>query len=106
MTAWAAYRRFGIGAVALTLVVVSGARAADPEPPRLTPAQLRTKAAEAEKAGDWDTAFNLYCHLYITDRSAPDLREKLNNALRHVQQLRRHRDPAYRNFASTLQRSD
>lgn len=106
MTAWTAFRRFGIGAFALTVLFASESRATDPEPTLPDPAQLRARAGEAERAGDWDTAFTLYCHLYIADRSAPDLREKLANSLRRVQQLRRHRDPAFMTFLATLPQGD
>jgi C-terminal peptidase prc len=108
MTAWAAIRRF-LGAVALLGAMVAPARPAEPlsktPPPRAvkpTPAQYREIAEKAEKAGDWEAAFNAYCHLFVIDRNTPDLREKLTTAFRHVQQLRRHRDPNFQQFATGM----
>ncbi len=74
-----------------------------PAPPeKLTPALLRSRAAAAEAAGDWEAAFAAYCELHAIDRSAPLLREKLNAALRRVQQLRRHNDAVYRKYVASL----
>src|SRR5205814_150933 len=67
-----------------------------------TSAQLREQAQRAERAGDWETAFSAYCELPIAERSVPEVREKLNAALRRVQQLRRHRDPSYQQFVHGL----
>lgn len=110
MAAWTICRRF---ATAITVVVVLGSFAvageSDSVPAiglRPDTASLRTRADAAEKTGDWETAFGLYCHLYIADRTAPDVREKLNNALRRVQQIRRHREPGFQNFTTTLKYSD
>ncbi|HEY1191016.1 MAG TPA: S41 family peptidase, partial [Gemmata sp.] len=72
------------------------------KPAKPTPAQLRTLAEKAERAGDWEAAFNAYCLLFVADRAATDVREKLNTALRHTQQLRRHRDPAFQQFAGGM----
>jgi C-terminal peptidase prc len=108
MTAWATIRRPGLVAAALLLsAVVSPASAADPPagptPPRpAKPAQLREIAEKAEKAGDWEAAFSAYCHLYVADRGTPEAREKLNVALRRVQQVRRHRDPNFQQFAAGM----
>jgi carboxyl-terminal processing protease len=112
MTAWATLRRVGTGAaLPLFLVFVAPhASAEEParpaKPARLTPAQLRTAAEAAEKAGDWEAAFTAYCHLFVADRTAPDVREKLNTALRRTQQLRRHRDPQFQQYAETVTVSD
>src|SRR5688500_69694 len=100
MTAWATIRRVGTGAVLpLLLLSFTPARvhAADEpkKPAKPTVQQLRAAAEAAEKAGDWDTAFTTYCHLFVADRGSPDVREKLNVALRRAQQLRRHRDPQF-----------
>ncbi len=73
---------------------------------RSNSASLRTRAEAAEKQGDWETAFGLYCHLYIADRTAPDIREKVNHSLRRVQQLRRHRDRNFQSFTRSLPTSD
>ncbi|HEY3787692.1 MAG TPA: hypothetical protein VGL71_02505, partial [Urbifossiella sp.] len=71
-----------------------------------TPAQLRECAARAEKAGDWETAFSAYCELPIVDRSAPEVREKVNASLRRVQQIRRHRDAGFQQFVKGLASAD
>lgn len=102
MTAWATIRRFGF-AIALLGAVAGPSRAADPvRPAKPTPAQLRDAAEKAEKAGDWETAFNAYCHLFVADRGQPELRERLNATLRHVHQLRRHRDPSFQQFTAGM----
>lgn len=112
MTAWAACRQFGLGAV-LLLGFTPEARSAPPDafkPGRLardlTPAQLRAAAEAAEAAGDWESAFAVYCHLYVTDRTAPDARDRLNNAFRRAQQSRRHHDTSFRTFTENLSVAD
>lgn len=110
-TAWARIRRVGTGA-ALLLILASPqlVRAQDPltpaKPAKQTVAQLRSVAESAEKAGDWEAAFTAYCHLFVADRTAPDIREKLNTALRRSQQFRRHRDPRFQQFAANLPSAD
>lgn len=128
MTAWGTRRGFGIGALVLALggLVASPLVAAPGIPfvnpaqfdaaaaPRdaapvarpLTPAELRAKAAAAEKAGDWEAAFSAHCELYVADRSSPAARAKLNAALRRVQQVRRHRDPAFQQYVTGLPAAD
>src|SRR5262252_4917339 len=123
MTAWATIRRVGTGAALPLLLVLVGPLSAAPEPTRFTqerfekpakpekparptPAQLRAAAEAAEKAGDWEAAFTAYCHLFVADRAAPDVREKLNTALRRTQQLRRHRDPQFQQYAETISVTD
>lgn len=103
MTAWATIRRFGF-AIALLGTIAAPSRAADPgvRPVKPTPAQLRDAAEKAEKAGDWEAAFNAYCHLFVADRAQPELRDRLNATLRHVHQVRRHRDPSFQQFASGM----
>lgn len=110
MTAWATIRRYGV-ALALLAGVFVPDLAAQPRKPaplqpnqsaKLTPAQLREQAEAAERAGDWELAFNSYCHLFVADRAAPDVREKLNTALRRAQQLRRHRDAGFVRYASGM----
>lgn len=64
--------------------------------------QLRQQAEKYERNGDWEAAFTVYCHLYVADRSAPEVREKLHIVLRRVQQIRRHRDPSFQQFVSGL----
>lgn len=128
MTAWATIRRFGIAAASLAAFASADPSAAnaavpfhipaqweaDAEPTnptpapvaKPTPAQLRTRAAAAEKSGDWEAAFAAYCELYVADRAAIDVREKLNAALRRVQQARRHRDPGFQQFVRSLPAGD
>ena len=69
-------------------------------------AELRARAEAAEKSGDWEAAFTAYCQLFVADRTATDVREKLNTALRRTQQLRRHRDPQFQQYAATVSVSD
>lgn len=108
MTAWATIRRVGTGAVLplllLSFTLTARVHAADEskKPAKPTAQQLRAAAESAEKAGDWDTAFTTYCHLFVADRGSPDVREKLNVALRRAQQLRRHRDPQFQQFAANV----
>ena len=112
MTAWATIRRFGAALAILASAFVLPASGAGAEPDgkapsrsaKHTPTQLRALAEKAEKAGDWEVAFNAYCHLFVAERAQPELREKLNNALRHVQQLRRHRDPNFQQFVTGMSR--
>jgi carboxyl-terminal processing protease len=112
MFALATLRRMivGAGLPLLFLVVLSPVRADEPPGPdkdsRPTPARLRATAEAAEKAGDWDTAFAAYCQLYVADRSAPDIREKIDTALRRKEQLRRHRDPQFQQYAATVSVAD
>jgi carboxyl-terminal processing protease len=111
MTASAMIRRvLGWTAIALFLLAVAPLRADDTAPfptaPKPTAAQLRSAAEAAEKAGNWEAAFTAYCHLFVADRGAPGIREKLNVALRRTQQLRRHRDPQFAQYATTVSVSD
>ncbi|MBX9583038.1 MAG: hypothetical protein K2X87_22255 [Gemmataceae bacterium] len=75
-------------------------------PAPLSPAQLRARAAAAEAADDWEGAFAAYHDLYRLDRSSAGVRDRLYAALRRVQQSRRHRDPAYRQYAAGLTVAD
>lgn len=114
MTAWATIRRVGSRAafpLFLVFALPTSARGADDtakphKPHKPSAAQWRATAEAAEKSGDWDAAFAAYCHLYVADRVSTDVREKLNVSLRRAQQLRRHRDPQFQQFASTMPLSD
>ena len=75
MTAWVRIRRFTV-AVALLGAVALPSFATEPEgkgpplrPDKPTPALLREIAEKAEKAGDWEAAFNAYCHLFVAERN-------------------------------------
>jgi carboxyl-terminal processing protease len=78
-------------------------------PEKQTARQLRERAARAEKAGDWETAFSSYCEAYAapaTDRERAELRNKVNGSLRRVQQIRRHRDAGFLHFINGLTATD
>ncbi len=128
MTVWATHLRIVTGAALLSVFVLSEApvsaapswlthatvpllrkpipelagspNASDPVKPTVD--QLRARAVAAEKAGDWEGAFTALCELHATDRASPDTRERLNAALRRVQQIHRHREPAFRQFVAGL----
>jgi len=57
--------------------------------------QLQTQAQELELQGQWERAFQLYCRLLSMDRQQPGLRDRMFVCLRHVLQVRRHRDPSF-----------
>src|SRR6187399_1602497 len=102
MTASVRLRQVAAGvAIPVLFLFVSPARSQEPSKvskPQ-TPSQLRATAEAAEKSGDWEAAFKAYCQLFVADRDASDIREKLNTALRRTQQLRRHRDPQFQQYA-------
>jgi C-terminal peptidase prc len=114
MTAWATIRRTARrAALSVFLVLITPLLAAGGDEPsrsnrgvKPTAAQWRSTAETAEKNGDWEAAFAAYCHLFVADRGATDVRDRLNIALRRVQQLRRHRDPQFQQFATTLPLAD
>jgi carboxyl-terminal processing protease len=114
MTAWATIRRVSSGVTVplfFVLVIPALGHGADDttdphKPTKLTPAQWRASAEAAEKANDWEAAFTAYCHLFVAERNSPDLRERLNHALRRSQQVRRHRDPAFQQFAAGMSTLD
>jgi carboxyl-terminal processing protease len=64
--------------------------------------QVRLQALEAERLGQWEQAQALYLRLLADERPSPDLRERFQQCVRHVQQIRRHRDPVYRARIQTL----
>lgn len=110
MSVWTIALRLGFGTALLLLAFPVNARGADPVGVGLmpqSPPELRRQAEAAERAGDWESAFTFYCRLYIADRTVvPELREKLAGSFRRVQQLRRHRDPAFQHFAASLAPAD
>ncbi|MBA4067769.1 MAG: hypothetical protein C0501_29540 [Isosphaera sp.] len=105
MTAPATVLR-GVGLLLLAWLAPPAAAQEPAAPARPTAVQLRAAAEAAEKAGDWEAAFAAYCQLYVADRGAPEVREKLHLALRRAQQLRRHRDPQFLRYAATVSPTD
>jgi carboxyl-terminal processing protease len=105
MTVWATIRRSRIGAALplfFVLLVPASVQGADEPAKPNKPTDWRTKAELAEKAGDWEAAFTAYCHVFVAERNAPDIREKLNLALRRAQQIRRHRDQGFQQFVTGM----
>ena len=82
----------GLVAVVWTALVVPPLRAeADDKFGR-----LRGEAENAERAGQWDKARDLYEQLLALDRGLlPELRERFQNCARHVNLIQRHRDRTY-----------
>ena len=102
---------FDPGLPTLPPVAAWEAKAAPVQPargsaPAATAGQLRTRAVAAEATGDWEAAFAAYHDLYRLDRSGPGVRDRLYAALRRVQQVRRHRDPAYGQYVGGLSVSE
>jgi C-terminal peptidase prc len=109
MSAWDR-RLFGIASTVLLLSTEARSavppNVARPAKPPAAALQYRAEAAAAERAGDWEAAFAAYCRLYTADRQSPDVREKLNNSLRRVQQARRHHEGPFRQFTLNLEVDD
>jgi carboxyl-terminal processing protease len=80
-----------LAAVPVLLCFFSAAQAAA-LPTKLE--QLRVKAEECEKKGQWLDACACYDQILKIDRAQPEVRERFYLCLRHVQQLRRHQDPS------------
>ncbi|HEX4608052.1 MAG TPA: hypothetical protein VH092_07595, partial [Urbifossiella sp.] len=81
MTARATLGRLGAAAILFASAVAFSppSRAAAPviwDTPagRLTPAQLRDRAAKAEQAGDWEAALTAYLDLPAAERVGPATR--------------------------------
>jgi C-terminal processing protease CtpA/Prc len=64
--------------------------------------QLRQEAEELEKKGEWERAGEIYWRIFSQDQQSPVVRQKLLLCMRHVQQARRHQDPAYREQVRAL----
>lgn len=62
----------------------------------------RSDAREFERLGQWERASEAYLRLLAENRNQPEVRERLADCLRHVQQVRRHSDPSYRSYATAL----
>lgn len=69
---------------------------------RGTVEQLRVAAERAERLGNWESAFTLYCQLYLIDRTASDLRTRLHHTWRRLHQYRRLRNPDYLRYMQEL----
>jgi hypothetical protein len=69
-----------------------------------TPAldDLRARAQEAEKRGDWAEACNRYDELLRRDRTQADARDGYQRCLRRYHLARRHHDPDYRAAVAAL----
>ncbi len=113
MPAWGRIGRPGIATLLIALLATPEARPAAPPaearaestplaPPR---EQLLRAAQAAEKRGDWEAAFSLYCRLAPTDRG-PEARDRIAGCLRKAQQIRRHADPEFRKFVEQLKPSE
>lgn len=59
-------------------------------------------AAAAEKAGRWEQSLELYLRAYLGGRQTPDVRQRIQDCARRAAQARRHRDPAFRHFVTSL----
>jgi carboxyl-terminal processing protease len=58
---------------------------------------LRRQAEQSEKTGQWEQASSFYADLFSKDRGLfSSLRDRYQTCLRHVNQIRRHHDVAYR----------
>jgi carboxyl-terminal processing protease len=86
-------RNLGFGVfVLLALTVLPGVRGADAKLEL-----LRQQAEQSEKAGKWEEAGTLYADLFARDRGQFDsLRDRYQTCLRHVYQIRRHHEEAFR----------
>jgi carboxyl-terminal processing protease len=84
--------RFRIFVLLWSLALTSAAQGADAKVDL-----LRQQAEQSEKAGKWEQASTLYADLFARDRGQFDpLRDHYQTCLRHVYQIRRHHDPAFR----------
>jgi C-terminal peptidase prc len=87
-------------------VTVLAALAAHASPAHAAPFddsdQLRRNASDSERLGQWERACDLYVRLLADDRTSTELRDRLRQCVRHLQQARRHRDPLYRDRVQSL----
>jgi carboxyl-terminal processing protease len=54
------------------------------------------QAEQLEKEGRWEKACDLYDQVLARERNLPGVRERYHACLRHVNQIRRHRDATFR----------
>lgn len=66
----------------------------------------RTLAEVAENESRWEDALSLYLKACTTEGSTPGLRERIRHCLRRSGQVRRHRDPLFHQFVSSLPVAD
>jgi carboxyl-terminal processing protease len=59
--------------------------------------QLHEQAVALEKQGQWAKACEVYDEILQQDRSLIGIRKSFQRSFRRLQQVRRHRDPIYRN---------
>lgn len=58
--------------------------------------RLREEGLKLEEQGQWFKACELYAQILRGDRALADIKERYQLCLRHIHQLRRHRDPGFR----------
>ena len=63
---------------------------------------LQADAVDAEKAGKWDRALELYLKVYLNGNATPELRDRIRICFRNLSQIQRYRDPAFQQFILTL----
>lgn len=64
--------------------------------------KLLSEADEAEKAGKYERALELFLKAYTAGRTDPNIRDHIRVCFRNVSQNERHRDPAFRQFVLSL----
>jgi len=64
--------------------------------------ELRQRAQDCEKSGDWLEACRCYDEILRTDRAQGEVRDAYQRCLRQLHLQRRHRDPAYREAMARL----
>lgn len=74
--------------------------------PAETPEQFLTRAAAAEKDGQWERALESYLRAYLAGRKTPEVRERIAANHRLAAQSRRHRDPSFQQHVTALKTSE
>ncbi|HEY1379900.1 MAG TPA: S41 family peptidase, partial [Gemmataceae bacterium] len=64
--------------------------------------QWRQEAQEYERLGQWEKACEAYAKVLAQDRQLTDVRDHLQQCVRRLHQVRRHRDPVYRSKVLSL----
>jgi carboxyl-terminal processing protease len=83
----------GVPAAVLSLAFLVPSVSAEGLPAHLD--QVRQRAQECERRGQWTEACACYDELLKNDHTDADAREHFQACLRHANQLRRHRDPSF-----------